>query len=153
MKTKDELAKDLKISRKTLYNYINELDIHEINENTIKTLQEHAKLKNKSKDTTKAELLRRIDELTLKNAELLKQNETLEKGQTALLEQVEYFRNSIDTEIREIKKNMTLLLNPPKEEPKKSFFDWLFKQLLSSSGESATRPEDDSEQSQVCVCQ
>lgn len=127
MKTKDELAKDLKISRKTLYNYINELGIIEINENTIKTLQEHAKLKNKSKDTTKAELLRRIDELTLKNAELLKQNETLEKGQTALLDQIEYFRNSIDTEIREIKNNMTLLLNPPKQEPKKSFFDWFFK--------------------------
>lgn len=127
MKTKDELAKDLKISRKTLYNYINELGIIEINENTIKILQEHAKLKNKSKDTPKAELLRRIDELTLKNAELLKQNETLEKGQTVLLDQIEYFRNSIDTEIREIKNNMTLLLNPPKKEPKKSFFDWFLK--------------------------
>lgn len=126
MKTKEELAKDLKISRKTLYNYINELDIHDINENTIKLLQEHAKLKNKSKDTSKAELIRQIDELTLKNAELQKQNETLERGQTALLEQVEYFRNSIDTEIRDIKNNMTLLLNPPKQE-KKSFWDWLLK--------------------------
>ena len=126
MKTKEQLAKDLKISRKTLYNYINELDIHDINENTIKLLQEHAKLKNKSKDTSKAELIRQIDELTLKNAELQKQNETLERGQTALLEQVEYFRNSIDTEIRDIKNNMTLLLNPPKQE-KKSFLDWLLK--------------------------
>lgn len=126
MKTKEQLAKDLKISRKTLYNYINELDIHDINENTIKLLQEHAKLKNKSKDTSKAELIRQIDELTLKNAELQKQNETLERGQTALLEQVEYFRNSIDTEIRDIKNNMTLLLNPPKQE-KKSFWDWLLK--------------------------
>lgn len=126
MKTKEQLAKDLKISRKTLYNYINDLDIHDINENTIKLLREHAKLKNKSKDTSKAELIRQIDELTLKNAELQKQNETLERGQTALLEQVEYFRNSIDTEIRDIKNNMTLLLNPPKQE-KKSFWDWLLK--------------------------
>lgn len=126
MKTKEQLARDLKISRKTLYNYINDLDIHDINENTIKLLQEHAKLKNKSKDTSKAELIRQIDELTLKNAELQKQNETLEKGQVALLEQVEYFRNSIDSEIREIKNNMTLLLNPPKQE-KKSFLDWLLK--------------------------
>ena len=126
MKTKEQLANDLKISRKTLYNYINELDIHDINENTIKLLQEHAKLKNKSKDTSKAELIRQIDELTLKNAELQKQNETLERGQTALLEQVEYFKNSIDTEIRDIKNNMILLLNPPKQE-KKSFLDWLLK--------------------------
>lgn len=126
MKTKEQIADELKISRKTLYNYMNDLNIKEINEETLKTLQEHAKIKNKSKDTTKAELLAKINELSIKNAELQKQNETLEKGQVALLEQVEYFRNSIDSEIREIKTNMTLLLNPPKEE-KKSFFDWLFK--------------------------
>lgn len=126
MKTKEQIADELKISRKTLYNYMNDLNIKEINEETLKTLQEHAKIKNKSKDTTKAELMAKINELSIKNAELQKQNETLEKGQVALLEQVEYFRNSIDSEIREIKTNMTLLLNPPKEE-KKSFFDWLFK--------------------------
>ena len=126
MKTKEQIADELNISRKTLYNYMNDLNIKEINDETLKILQEHAKMKNKSKDTSKAELLAKINELSIKNAELQKQNETLEKGQVALLEQVEYFRNSIDSEIREIKTNMTLLLNPPKQE-KKSFLDWLLK--------------------------
>lgn len=126
MKTKEIIANELGISRKTLYNYMEELKIKELNEENLKIIEEYVKKKNKSKELSKAELLEELEELKLKNAELIKQNETLEKGQDVLLQQVEYYRNSIDSEIRQIKQNMTLLLNPPKEE-KKSFWDKLFK--------------------------
>lgn len=126
MKTKEIIANELGISRKTLYNYMEELKIKELNEENLKIIEEYVKKKNKSKELSKAELLEELEELKLKNAELIKQNETLEKGQDVLLQQVEYYRNSIDSEIRQIKQNMTLLLNPPKEE-KKSFWDRLFK--------------------------
>lgn len=126
MKSKEIIAKELGISRKTLYNYMNELKIKELTEGNIKIIEEYVKNKNKSKEISKAELLEELEQLKLRNAELLKQNETLEKGQDVLLQQVEYYRNSIDSEIRQIKQNMTLLLNPPKEE-KKSFWDRLFK--------------------------
>ena len=125
MKSKEIIAKELRISRKTLYNYMNELKIKELTEENIKIIEEYVKNKNKSKEISKAELLEELENLKLRNAELLKQNETLEKGQEVLLQQVEYFRNSIDSEIRQIKQNMTLLLYPPKEE-KKSFLDRLF---------------------------
>lgn len=126
MKTKEIIANELGISRKTLYNYMEELKIKELNEENLKIIEEYVKKKNKSKELSKAELLEELEQLKLKNAELIKQNETLEKGQDVLLQQVEYYRNSIDSEIRQIKQNMTLLLNPPKEE-KKSFWDRLFK--------------------------
>lgn len=126
MKTKEIIANELGISRKTLYNYMEELKIKELNEENLKIIEEYVKKKNKSKELSKAELLEELEELKLKNAELIKQNETLEKGQDVLLQQVEYYRNSIDSEIRQIKQNMTLLLNPPKEE-KNSFWDKLFK--------------------------
>ena len=126
MKTKEIIANELGISRKTLYNYMEELKIKELNEENLKIIEEYVKKKNKSKELSKAELLEELEQLKLKNAELIKQNETLEKGQDVLLQQVEYYRNSIDSEIRQIKQNMTLLLNPPKEE-KKSFWDMLFK--------------------------
>ncbi len=126
MKTKEIIANELGISRKTLYNYMEELKIKELNEENLKIIEEYVKKKNKSKELSKAELLEELEQLKLKNAELVKQNETLEKGQDVLLQQVEYYRNSIDSEIRQIKQNMTLLLNPPKEE-KKSFWDKLFK--------------------------
>lgn len=126
MKSKEIIAKELGISRKTLYNYMNELKIKELTEENIKIIEEYVKNKNKSKEVSKAELIEELEQLRLKNAELVKQNETLEKGQDVLLQQVEYYRNSIDSEIRQIKQNMTLLLNPPKEE-KKSFWDRLFK--------------------------
>ena len=126
MKTKEIIANELGISRKTLYNYMEELKIKELNEENLKIIEEYVKKKNKCKELSKAELLEELEELKLKNAELIKQNETLEKGQDVLLQQVEYYRNSIDSEIRQIKQNMTLLLNPPKEE-KKSFWDRLFK--------------------------
>ena len=126
MKTKEIIANELGISRKTLYNYMEELKIKELNEENLKIIEEYVKKKNKSKELSKAELLEELEQLKLKNAELIKQNETLEKGQDVLLHQVEYYRNSIDSEIRQIKQNMTLLLNPPKEE-KKSFWDKLFK--------------------------
>ncbi|MBQ8871320.1 MAG: hypothetical protein IJ018_01055 [Bacilli bacterium] len=126
MKTKEIIANELGISRKTLYNYMEELKIKELNEENLKIIEEYVKKKNKSKELSKAELLEELEQLKLKNAELIKQNETLEKGQDVLLQQVEYYRNSIDSEIRQIKQNMTLLLNPPKEE-KKSFWDKLFK--------------------------
>lgn len=126
MKTREELSKDLKISRKTLYNYMQQLNIQELYEENIKIIKEYVKNKNKSKEVSKAELIEELEQLRLRNAELVKQNETLEKGQDVLLQQVEYYRNSIDNEIKQIKQNMTLLLNPPKEE-KKTFFDKLFK--------------------------
>lgn len=126
MKTKEIIANELGISRKTLYNYMEELKIKELNEENLIIIEEYVKKKNKSKELSKAELLEELEQLKLKNAELIKQNETLEKGQDVLLQQVEYYRNSIDSEIRQIKQNMTLLLNPPKEE-KKSFWDKLFK--------------------------
>lgn len=126
MKSKEIISKELGISRKTLYNYMNELKIKELTEENIKIIEEYVKNKNKSKEVSKAELIEELEQLRLRNAELLKQNETLEKGQDVLLQQVEYYRNSIDSEIRQIKQNMTLLLNPPKEE-KKSFWHRLFK--------------------------
>lgn len=126
MKSKEIIAKELGISRKTLYNYMNELKIKELTEENIKIIEEYVKNKNKSKEVSKAELIEELEQLRLRNAELLKQNETLEKGQDVLLQQLEYYRNSIDSEIRQIKQNITLLLNPPKEE-KRSFWDRLFK--------------------------
>ena len=75
---------------------------------------------------SRKDLMKQVNLLEKKLFEISKQNETLEKGQDVLLQQVEYYRNSIDSEIRQIKQNMTLLLNPPKEE-KKSFWDRLFK--------------------------
>ena len=105
---------------------MNELKIKELNSDNLDKLRSYSKKKNQSKDTSKAELLEQIEALKLKNAELFKQNESLEKGQEVLLQQIEYFRNDLNSEIRQIKQNMTLLLNPPKEE-KKSLFERLFK--------------------------
>ena len=126
MKSKEIIAKEIGISRKTLYTYMNDLKIRELTEENIKKIKEYSKSKNKSKEISKSELLEELENLRIQNAELKKQNETLEKGQDALLDQVEYFRNSLDSEIKQIKENMTLLLNPPKEE-KKSFLSRLFK--------------------------
>ena len=126
MKKREEVAKELKISRKTLYNYMQTLDIQELNEENISKLKEYSLNKNKSKEISKDSLLKELEEMKLKNAELVKQNETLERGQEALLQQVEYYRNSLDSEIRQIKASIQLLLPPFKEE-KKSFFDRLFK--------------------------
>ena len=100
---------------------MNELKIKELTDENIKIIEEYVKNKNKSKEITKAELFEELEQLRLRNAELVKQNETLEKGQDVLLQQVEYYRNSIDGEIKQIKQNITLLLNPP-QQPKKSFW-------------------------------
>lgn len=126
MKKREEVAKELKVSRKTLYNYMQALDIRELTEENISRLRDYSQNKNKSKEISKDNLLKELEEMKLKNAELVKQNETLERGQEALLQQVEYYRNSLDSEIRQIKDSIQLLLPPPKEE-KKSFFDRLFK--------------------------
>lgn len=125
MKSKGIIAKDLGISRKTLYNYMNDLKITELTENNLSLIKERVKSKNKIKEISKSDLLEQLEKLKLENAQLSKENETLERGQTALLQQVEYYRNEISSEIREIKQNMTLLLNPPKEE-KKSLISRLF---------------------------
>lgn len=122
--TKEKIAKGLGISRKTLYNYMNILNIKELNEDAIKKLQEYAKNKNKTKEITKDELFSKVKELEIKNAELLKENENLMQGQTALLNQVEWYRNEISQEIASIKNNMQLLLAPPK---KKSILEKIFK--------------------------
>lgn len=126
MKSKEIIAKELGISRKTLYNYMNELKIKEINEENYKIIEEYVKNKNKSKELSKTELYEELEQLRVKNAELVKQNETLEKGQDILLQQIEYYRNSIDSEIKQIKQNMVLLLNPPQEE-KKPFLSRIFR--------------------------
>lgn len=126
MTTKQQLAKDLGLSRKTLYNYMNNLKITELTDNNIIKIKEYSKNKNKSKEITKADLLEELEELKRKNIELSKHNETLEESQKVLLNQIEWYKNSVDSEIRQIKENMILLLNPPKEE-KKGFFSKLFK--------------------------
>lgn len=125
MKKREELANELKISRKTLYNYMQALNIQELTEENIFKLREYSQKKNKSKEISKDTLLKELEEMKLKNAELVKQNETLERGQEALLQQVEYYRNSLDSEIRQIKASIQLLLPPPTEK-KKGFFDRLF---------------------------
>lgn len=126
MKTKEQIANDLNISRKSLYNYMNELNIKNLTEENIKIIKDYINNKNKSKEISKSELLEQLEKLKKENIELISKNEKLEESQNVLLNQIEWYRNSIDSEIRQIKENMTLLLNPPKEE-NKSFLSRLFK--------------------------
>lgn len=122
--TKEKIAKGLGISRKTLYNYMSILNIHELNEKTIEQLREYTKNKNKTKEISKDELYSKVKELEIRNAELKKENENLLQGQTALLNQVEWYKDEITKEIATIKNNMQLLLAPPK---KKSIIEKIFK--------------------------
>lgn len=126
MKTKEQIANELNISRKSLYNYMNELNIKNLTEENIKIIKKYINNKNKSKEISKSELLEQLEKLKNENIELISKNEKLEESQNVLLNQIEWYRNSIDSEIRQIKENMTLLLNPPKEE-NKSFLSRLFK--------------------------
>lgn len=125
MKKREEVAKELKVSRKTLYNYMQSLDIQELTEENILKLKEYSKKKNKSKEISKDALLKELEEIKLKNFELVKQNEILERGQEALLQQIEYYRNSLDSEIKQIKSSIQLLLPPPTK-VKKTFIDKIF---------------------------
>ena len=126
MKTKEQIANELNISRKSLYNYMNELNIKNLTYENINLIEEYIKNKNKSKEISKSDLLEQLEKLKNENIELISKNEKLEENQNVLLNQIEWYRNSIDSEIRQIKENMTLLLNPPKEE-NKSFLSRLFK--------------------------
>jgi len=126
MKTKEQIANELNISRKSLYNYMNELNIKNLTKENIKIIKDYINNKNKSKEISKSELLEQLEKLKNENIELISKNEKLEESQNVLLNQIEWYRNSIDSEIRQIKENMTLLLNPPKEE-NKSFLSRLFK--------------------------
>lgn len=126
MKTKEQIANELNISRKSLYNYTNELNIKNLTEENIKIIKDYINNKNKSKEISKSELLEQLEKLKNENIELISKNEKLEESQNVLLNQIEWYRNSIDSEIRQIKENMILLLNPPKEE-NKSFLSRLFK--------------------------
>jgi biotin operon repressor len=126
MKTKEQISKQLGISRKSLYNYINELNIKELTDDNIKIIEDYVKNKNKSKEISKSDLLEQLEKLKKENIELISKNEKLEESQDVLLNQIEWYRNSINNEIREIKENMILLLNPPKEK-NKSFLSRLFK--------------------------
>lgn len=125
MKSKEKIAKEIGISRKTLYNYMNELGIIELTSAYIEKIKKYALSKNKSKEISKSELMKQLEELKKSNVSLEEQNKVLKEQQQVLLNQVEYMRNDISNEIREIKQNMTLLLNPPNEE-KKSFLRRLF---------------------------
>ena len=125
MKSKETIAKEIGISRKTLYNYMNELGIIELTSADIEKIKKYALSKNKSKEISKSELMKQLEELKKSNVSLEEQNKVLKEQQQVLLNQVEYMRNDISNEIREIKQNMTLLLNPPNEE-KKSFLRRLF---------------------------
>lgn len=126
MKTKENIAKELNISRKSLYNYMNELNIKELNAETISQLKKYLEHKNKSKEISKTELLEQLEKLKKENIELSSKNSKLEEEQTVLLNQIEWFRNSIDCDIRQLKESVTLLLQPPKKE-KKTLFDKIFK--------------------------
>lgn len=126
MITKEELAKEIGVSRKTLYNYLNELKIKKIDNASISKIKDYAIQKNKSKELSKTDLLEELEKLKNENTKLKKENEFFEESQKTLLNQIEWYKNNIDIEIRQIKENMTLLLNPPKSE-KKSFFDKIFK--------------------------
>ena len=125
MKSKEKIAKEIGISRKTLYNYMNELGIIELTSADIEKIKKYALSKNKIKEISKSELMKQLEELKKSNVSLEEQNKVLKEQQQVLLNQVEYMRNDISNEIREIKQNMTLLLNPPNEE-KKSFLRRLF---------------------------
>ena len=125
MKSKEKIAKEIGISRKTLYNYMNELGIIELTSADIEKIKKYALSKNKSTEISKSELMKQLEELKKSNVSLEEQNKVLKEQQQVLLNQVEYMRNDISNEIREIKQNMTLLLNPPNEE-KKSFLRRLF---------------------------
>lgn len=125
MKSKEKIAKEIGISRKTLYNYMNELGIIELTSADIEKIKKYVLSKNKSKEISKSELMKQLEELKKSNVSLEEQNKVLKEQQQVLLNQVEYMRNDISNEIREIKQNMTLLLNPPNEE-KKSFLRRLF---------------------------
>ena len=122
MKNKKEFAIELGISRKSLYNYMDELKITELTETNINLLKEYVKKKNKTKDISKTELLEELEKLKITNAELIKQNETLQQGQDVLLQQIEYYQNSINSEIMQIKESLVLLLPAPKKEKKRAFF-------------------------------
>lgn len=126
MKTKEQIANELNISRKSLYNYMNELNIKNLTEENIKIIKDYINNKNKSKEISKSELLEQLEKLKNENIELISKNEKLEESQNVLLNQIEWYRNSIDSEIRQIKENMTLLLNPPKKE-NNSLLSRLFK--------------------------
>lgn len=125
--TKNEIAKKLNISRKTLYNYMNELGIKDLNGDNIEKIKLYSLNKNKTKEFSKIELLKQLEDLKIKNAELEKQNNALQNGNDVLLNQLEWYKNVIDNDIRVLKDNMTLLLNPPVEQNKKSIFKRIFK--------------------------
>ena len=66
MKKREEVAKELKVSRKTLYNYMQALDIQELTEENISRLRDYSLNKNKSKEISKDNLLKELEEMKLK---------------------------------------------------------------------------------------
>ena len=76
-KSKVELAKELNISRKTLYNYMCKLHIKELNESNIYTLKNYINQRaNKTinNDDLVESLKTKIDELQKENNKLLQEN-------------------------------------------------------------------------------
>lgn len=123
MKSKEKIATGLGISRKSLYNYMNILNIKELDDKNINIIKNYINNKNKSNEYTKSDLLQEIEKLKLENAKIQKENEELHKGQDALLNQIEWYKNDISNELNTIKQNMTLLLEAPKK--KKTFIEKL----------------------------
>lgn len=76
-KSKVELAKELNISRKTLYNYMCKLHINELNESNIYTLKNYIKQKgnnNNNNNDVVASLKNKIMELQKENNKLQQEN-------------------------------------------------------------------------------
>ena len=81
-KSKVELAKELNISRKTLYNYMCKLHIKELNESNIYTLQNYIKQKgnnNNNNNDVVVSLKNKIVELQKENNKLQQENIELKR--------------------------------------------------------------------------
>ena len=63
MKSKELIASELGISRKTLYNYMDALNIKDITEENLNLIKEYSLKKNKSKELSKSKLLEELEEL------------------------------------------------------------------------------------------
>ena len=102
-KSKVELAKELNISRKTLYNYMCKLHIKELNESNIYTLKNYINQRaNKTinNDDLVESLKTKIDELQKENNKLLQENLEL-KSKTESNMQMSIYQIQVNNIYRE----------------------------------------------------